>query len=320
MFRSTPLREGRRRDAAARRDVEPVSIHAPARGATCCSRPTSWRSASFDPRPCARGDLGVTRPRRLGLASFDPRPCARGDPTGGASLLGVIEFRSTPLREGRRRASPIAMVFICFDPRPCARGDDEVEGPCRGFMVSIHAPARGATTGGASLMGVIEFRSTPLREGRRGQPGGQPGHAAVSIHAPARGATRYSDGFSSSSLFRSTPLREGRPVNLAGVRAAKEFRSTPLREGRPRAGWRSPTRKFRSTPLREGRPGAAGTLSAARGFDPRPCARGDQPTPQRRAQQRVSIHAPARGATRTGPRLKRQIPCFDPRPCARGDA
>ena len=103
--------------------------------------------------------------------------------------------------------------MTCFDPRPCARGDRVISWSRR------------------TLDG---FRSTPLREGRRGRPamrrraqrcfdprpcarGDRVDGAAecgrrVSIHAPARGATaRRCDAATADAVFRSTPLREGRP-------------------------------------------------------------------------------------------------------------
>ena len=165
----------------------------------------------------------------------------------------------------------------CFDPRPCARGDLMADHNRISAVVSIHAPARGATRAQSHLHASKRFRSTPLREGRLEQQ----------FHA------------TSNVEFRSTPLREGRPGLFSTVFNQLGFRSTPLREGR-RAGQITVLGKggFRSTPLREGRR-------------------------LRRHQQdvhlSVSIHAPARGATRVLQPCMRNCPSFDPRPCARGD-
>ncbi len=147
MFRSTPLREGRRwRVERSIDDARSVSIHAPARGATACCRVAMAALSCFDPRPCARGDRdrgGMTD----GHKCFDPRPCARGDLAAARECQLAMQFRSTPLREGRPRgAIGCSSVTRSFDPRPCARGDAS---PCtdsrRDDRVSIHAPARGAT-------------------------------------------------------------------------------------------------------------------------------------------------------------------------------
>ena len=58
--------------------------------------------------------------------SFNPRPCARGDLFSPRHYLHLHLFQSTPLREGR-----LSYFFA----------------PFLDFIVSIHAPARGATWG-----------------------------------------------------------------------------------------------------------------------------------------------------------------------------
>ena len=87
------------------------------------------------------------------------------------------------------------------------------------------------------------------------------------------------------NVFRSRPLREGRLMCFAlGLRVAS-FRSTPLREGRPQI------------------PDEPSRLAVR--FDPRPCARGDLLDERLARADDVSIHAPARGATRrAGGRLR----------------
>ena len=77
------------------------------------------------------------------------------------------------------------------------------------------------------------------------------------------------------------------------------FQSTPLREGRQRQRDYPEQLQFQSTPLREGRLRVPPErVKKARGFNPRPCVRGDM----------VSL---ARESFGTG---------FNPRPCVRGDA
>ena len=100
-----------------------VSIHAPARGATRASLTSAPLPSRFNPRPCARGDCSLTA-RRAGRFCFNPRPCARGDP----------------------KCSSRYSRSSCFNPRPCARGDVcHFQNGGVGKVVSIHAPARGAT-------------------------------------------------------------------------------------------------------------------------------------------------------------------------------
>ena len=214
--------------------VPPVSIHAPARGATGDAagfgRHRSFRSTPlregrpesvdalrvvdqdrFDPRPCARGDR--SQGARGGRChSFDPRPCARGDRSQGARGGRCHSFDPRPCARGDRHSAISTSRPRRFDPRPCARGDVRCGGMSRFAIVSIHAPARGATRYQRSPPYSRVFRSTPLREGRHQHPrrGGAVG--VVSIHAPARGATPINQRITPARVFRSTPLREGRPA------------------------------------------------------------------------------------------------------------
>ena len=82
-------------------------------------------------------------------------------------------------------------------------------------------------------------------------------------------------------LFQFTPLREGRRSAASGLRGSGTFQFTPLREGRHRP---------------------AGKLLRHRSdFNSRPSARGDGgQNDNRRRRERISIHAPPRGATRVG--------------------
>ena len=57
----------------------------------------------------------------------------------------------------------------------------------------------------------------------------------------------------------------------------------------------------------------------SRSFDPRPHARGDNVRTRKESDDRVSIHAPTRGATSGCHRPSHRRSCFDPRPHARGD-
>ena len=78
MFQSTPLCEGRPESPQKAREFVQVSIHAPVRGATIYLDTTVNPVISFNPRPCARGDLRILSPA-LSFCCFNPRPCARGD-------------------------------------------------------------------------------------------------------------------------------------------------------------------------------------------------------------------------------------------------
>ena len=57
------------------------------------------------------------------------------------------------------------------------------------YLISIHAPARGATPRVELSSMSYQFQFTPLREGRHMENVSKPSRICISIHAPARGAT-----------------------------------------------------------------------------------------------------------------------------------
>jgi len=100
--------------------------------------------SGFNPRPCARGDVNAWLDG-IDFEGFNPRPCARGDPTGLDVSWPNLVFQSTPLREGRPDRAGVLLVH-----------DD----------VSIHAPARGATTSPKASLGIISsFNPRPCARG-----------------------------------------------------------------------------------------------------------------------------------------------------------
>ena len=142
----------------------------------------------FDPRPRAGGDGPILWQRPF-CVRFDPRPRAGGD----------VHF------------SLISLSCCRFDPRPRAGGDVlEPEQPDIG-PVSIHAPARGATSLHCLTINNGSFDPRPRAGG---------------------------DGFVlpceiALGRFRSTPPRGGRRQARPLVSRMSKFRSTPPRGGRP---------------------------------------------------------------------------------------
>jgi len=103
-------------------------------------------------------------------------------------------FQSTPPRGGRRPAAAVNL-------------------PIR-LVVSIHAPAWGATSIKECHLLGYAFQSTPPRGGRRWGLEGELGAGGVSIHAPAWGATaRNVQNLTKDTMFQSTPPRGGRRHN-----------------------------------------------------------------------------------------------------------
>ncbi len=98
-----------------------VSIHAPAWGATIIRRVPS-SSSRFNSRPRVGGDVRTEAGGRW-TWSFNSRPRVGGDGGRSLSVAVCVRFQFTPPRGGRR------------GPRS----------PARLCLVSIHAPAWGAT-------------------------------------------------------------------------------------------------------------------------------------------------------------------------------
>ena len=108
----------------------PISILAPARGATSSSEKErlspsfqfsplregrhrafnqSANHANFNSRPCERGDAG-RKGNSFSFFYFNSRPCERGDGCTGISGCEGVRFQFSPLREGRPEGLPGSSV------------------------------------------------------------------------------------------------------------------------------------------------------------------------------------------------------------------
>ena len=121
-FNSRPSARGDQADDMRAR-LYAISIHAPPRGATLLHRSPSFLPGNFNSRPSARGDpaqlpngcrsyFSIHAPPRgatirlfqssLSMDYFNSRPSARGDRSSGSSIVLILRFQFTPLREGRQ--------------------------------------------------------------------------------------------------------------------------------------------------------------------------------------------------------------------------
>ena len=170
----------------------PVSIHAPTRGATICLAKETCHSCVSIHAPTR----GATNHQYIYLIFFDlfQSTLPRGErPTASQMFHVPVEFQSTLLR-GERPYD----VFLSSQP----------------YLVSIHAPTRGATIRVSSIPTRIEsfnprshagsdaakptiycstgeFQSTLPRGERHSSALPSSRTSTVSIHAPTRGATRF---------------------------------------------------------------------------------------------------------------------------------
>ena len=150
-----------------------------------------WTSATinyFNPRSREGSDFGQAFPF-VPLVYFNPR-----------SREGSDFSKSQPLT-----CNPY------FNPRSREGSDNTRAKHTRKELISIHAPAKGATRMIMCVSIVVEFQSTLPRRERRGKFLSFDGCGYISIHAPAKGATTSMGQAASTSIFQSTlPRRERR--------------------------------------------------------------------------------------------------------------
>jgi len=83
----------------------------------------------------------------------------------------------------------VAEAHKSFNPRAREGRDLRRYELAFSHLVSIHAPAKGATDTADSTADSRVFQSTRPRRARQGHRGHPRHHRRVSIHAPAKGAT-----------------------------------------------------------------------------------------------------------------------------------
>ena len=299
-----------------------VSIHAPARGATRNDSAAPDHGCRFNPRSRTGSDVG----QRLGLQGrrVSIHAPARGATRPTASRSGRIAFQST-LPHGERPASrPSLPPGTSFNPRS-RTGSDAAESVAASAAAMFQStlPHGERRCGRSARRRYLRFQST-LPHGERRRPGGyrlrrlefqstlphgerqrilasSPPAEHVSIHAPARGATprpspcggrgsfnprsrtgsdNRDNGFNpdNSRLFQSTLPHGERPATIAATECLDSSFNPRSRTG-------------------SDRPPAAGPPPEPC-FNPRSRTGSDLAAHDQYPRRvRVSIHAPARGAT-----------------------
>ena len=285
--------------------VHVVSIHVLARGATGTPSSTRARCSGFNPRARTGRDHGVSRelwvPRVVSIHA--PAPGATGvrahgggrcdvsihAPAWGATSatmprIASTQFQSTRPHGARHYCPTCGARVVGVSIHTPARG--ATVGRARRVpnrYVSIHAPARGATARALDARAVSQVVS--IHASARGATVGAVegrGLRVVSIHAPARGATGAVQVAGREARFQSTRPHGAR-------RAGRLLGQGPVGFN-PRA--------------RTGRDFlAARACSGARSFNPRARTGGDAERLRHHGRLHVSIHAPARGATRGAARV-----------------
>ena len=189
VFQFTPPRRGRQRTVLITDGTNLFQFTPPRRGRHAVSG-RSGKSNNFNSRPREGGDQRPQTPRRKRW-DFNSRPREGGDEILGFVPLMSMQFQFTPPRRGRHMcpAEPCRSL-TAFQFTPPRRGRlPTCSSPGGQHLISIHAPAKGAT----SRLSHSNWRP------------------AISIHAPAKGATYGGTlDVTSGLLFQFTPPRRGR--------------------------------------------------------------------------------------------------------------
>ena len=302
-----------------------VSIHAPARGATSSiSRSADAGNVFQSTRPRgARPVLSLMRGISFAVSIHAPargatehlvhrrdiwgvsiHAPARGATSGRDARYGCSSGFNPRAREGRDSAvATSTFARPSFNPR-AREGRDSCRHPAHQVgRVSIHAPARGATYFNDSTVILTKSFNPRAREGRDsllphiGTTG-----RLVSIHAPARGATKCRRCWGQTTFsFQSTRPRGARHPQSHAPRMPATCFNPRAREGRDRSclscgAFHLPFQSTRPRGARRSTLYTAETFGAFQSTRPRGARH--RVGMQDMGALRVSIHAPARGATR----------------------
>ena len=130
--------------------------------------------------------------------------------SAGSTLI-ELDFNSRPCERGDRFIFAEGTSEKHFNSRPCERGDQLGLLILTGASISIHAPARGATS--PSIQAYIK-------------------QMAISIHAPARGATMIKSMFGvTNPISIHAPARGATTMACIILLVAIDFNSRPCERG-----------------------------------------------------------------------------------------
>ena len=191
-----------------------------------------------------------------------------------------------------------------FNSRPSARGDPKEGKGMSGFVISIHAPPRGATAQAFALLAaVLQFQFTPLREGRRRRRCTPQSPRYFNSRPSARGDCPCSSHTAHSvRYFNSRPSARGDRLCTSHKRQLFYFNSRPSARGDDTPAPRPGSRAISIHAPPRGATPTSSHSSLGINFNSRPSARGDtQGVCDWQRQRQISIHAPPRGATHASP-------------------
>ena len=126
-------------------------------------------------------------------------------------------FQSTLPRRERPLRSHRALHSEHFNPRS-REGSDNLHSTLAVYrLISIHAPAKGATKGSVHLLGILQISIHAPAKGATDHRRGARRLYRISIHAPAKGATHIGLRGEPAKLFQSTLPRRERHAFTEGI-------------------------------------------------------------------------------------------------------
>ena len=202
-----------------------VSIHAPARGATAPVARRSFPGHCFNPRARTGRDLQLGR-QYLGCELFQsPRP--HGARPRASRRSGAMSwFQSTRPHGARQQSSALGSECVRFNPRARTGRDVRLHAVRGCEVVSIHAPARGATPDGGAYSYEALFQSTRPHGAR---PGSRSAGRRCGGFNPRARTGRDVGGrvhFEIDLVFQSTRPHGARPALNSRKPASLQFQST----------------------------------------------------------------------------------------------
>ena len=210
-----------------------VSIHAPTRGATGAACPI-WKKSKVSIHAPTRGATSAS-PGRGSCCCFNPRSHAGSDLEALSVQAGVGQFQSTLPRGERHEQLLIEPSRFLVSIHAPTRGATLCRWPLLlRYIVSIHAPTRGATTTGIQLDALSKFQSTLPRGERPGPPAlllalrcfNPRSHAGSDIFGEDDGRPDVILDAADQIAFQSTLPRGERHKTTKEVKQAAMFQST----------------------------------------------------------------------------------------------
>ena len=168
-----------------------ISIHAPAKGATTEHAAAVAKEYDFNPRSREGSDAKRAFREKI-FYDFNPRSREGSDRFPSYPLIHRNYFNPRS-REGsdrrQHRATCCGWKFQSTLPRRERPFDTGIR--LKDLLISIHAPAKGATTCSGTNVVVNNDFNPRSREGSDERSYIKMARQQISIHAPAKGATVY---------------------------------------------------------------------------------------------------------------------------------